>query len=69
MERLTPCEAAVVTMLATTGKSSEALAKALFRSVKTIDNHLFNASRKLGVRGRLELVVWYYTARVGSGTP
>lgn len=41
---------------AATGQSSRAIADDVYLSVRTVDNHLRNAYRKLGVNGRPELV-------------
>jgi DNA-binding CsgD family transcriptional regulator len=59
---LTPREREIA-LLAAAGASSREIASRLVISVRTVDNHLQNAYRKLGVTGRQDL------PRVLSGTP
>ena len=59
---LTPREREIA-LLAAGGASSPQIAEKLVISVRTVDNHLQNAYRKLGVRRRQDL------PRVLSGTP
>lgn len=54
--RLTPQEYQVA-QRAATGKSNAEIASALFLSVKTVEFHLSNAFRKLGVTRRIQLAV------------
>jgi DNA-binding NarL/FixJ family response regulator len=53
-ETLTPSELRVAE-LAVEGQTNRAIAQALFLSEKTIETHLGNVYRKLGVRSRREL--------------
>jgi DNA-binding CsgD family transcriptional regulator len=53
-EVLTPREREIA-QLAAAGSSSQAIADQLFLSIRTVDNHLQSAYRKLGVAGRAEL--------------
>ncbi len=64
---LSPREFEVVERLAQTGETSAKIAKALFKSEYTICNHIENATKALGVRGRVGLVIWYYRDRVAKG--
>jgi DNA-binding CsgD family transcriptional regulator len=59
---LTPREREIA-LLAAAGASSREIADRLVISVRTVDNHLQNAYRKLGVTRRKDL------PRVLSGTP
>jgi DNA-binding CsgD family transcriptional regulator len=59
---LTPREREIA-LLAAAGASSRQIAGRLVISVRTVDNHLRNAYRKLGVTRRQDL------RRVLSGTP
>ena len=51
---LTPSERRIVE-LAAVGQSNPRIAQALFVTVKTVESHLANAYRKLGVTSRREL--------------
>jgi DNA-binding CsgD family transcriptional regulator len=53
-DSLTPSERRV-TELATQGMSNKQLAQALFVTVRTVEMHLSNAYRKLGISSREEL--------------
>lgn len=59
---LTPREREIA-LLAAAGSSSREIADRLVLSVRTVDNHLQNAYRKLGVTRRQDL------PRVLTGTP
>jgi DNA-binding CsgD family transcriptional regulator/tetratricopeptide (TPR) repeat protein len=54
VESLTPSERRVAD-LAAEGQSNREIAQSLFLTVKTVETHLSNAYRKLGVRSRTEL--------------
>jgi len=54
VEALTPSERRVATMAAE-GQSNREIAQALFLTVKTVETHLSNVYRKLGIRSRREL--------------
>jgi DNA-binding CsgD family transcriptional regulator len=51
---LTPSERRIVE-LAAAGETNPRIAQALFVTVKTVESHLANAYRKLGVSSRREL--------------
>jgi len=51
---LTPREREIA-LLAAAGASSREIAGRLVISVRTVDNHLRNAYRKLGIKGRSDL--------------
>ncbi|HYC82762.1 MAG TPA: helix-turn-helix transcriptional regulator, partial [Solirubrobacterales bacterium] len=53
-EALTPSELRVAE-LAAEGQTNREIAQALFLSEKTIESHLGNVYRKLGIRSRREL--------------
>ena len=55
----------VLRMLAA-GKSTPALAKALFISPKTVRTHIQNILRKLSLHSKLEAVVYAYRNRVAG---
>jgi DNA-binding CsgD family transcriptional regulator/tetratricopeptide (TPR) repeat protein len=63
---LTPSEARVVE-LATAGRSNRDIAQALFVTAKTVEVHLTNSYRKLGVNGRRELMARTTAPEPGSG--
>jgi DNA-binding NarL/FixJ family response regulator len=56
MERLTSREQEIV-RLVTGSATNKEIAEALVISVRTVDHHLRNIFRKLGVRSRTELAV------------
>ncbi len=64
---LTPREFEVVERLANTGETNKQIAKAFFKAESTISHHIENATKALGVRGRVGLVIWYYRDRVAKG--
>lgn len=61
---LTPREFEVVERLAQSGETSAQMARAFFKAESTICNHIENATKALGVRGRVGLVIWYYRDRL-----
>ncbi|MEV8375794.1 AAA family ATPase [Kribbella sp. NPDC056861] len=63
---LTPSEARVVE-LATAGRSNRDIAQALFVTAKTVEVHLTNSYRKLGVSGRRELMARTTAPEPGPG--
>lgn len=63
---LTPREAEVARLTAL-GRSSRDVAAALALSVRTVDKHLQNGFRKLGVRSRSELAALVWGAAVDGG--
>ncbi len=54
LDSLTPSERRIVD-LATEGASNPEIAQALFVTVKTVEMHLGNAYRKLGINSRRQL--------------
>ena len=62
-DALTPSERRIAE-LAAEGRSNKEVATALFLSPKTVEFHLGNAYRKLGVGNRTELAVRLRDARV-----
>jgi DNA-binding NarL/FixJ family response regulator len=54
---LTPREREVAELVAL-GRSNREIARSLVVTVRTIETHLENAFRKLGVQSRAELAVW-----------
>jgi DNA-binding CsgD family transcriptional regulator len=54
LDSLTPSERRIVA-LATDGASNPEIAQALFVTVKTVEMHLGNAYRKLGINSRRQL--------------
>ena len=62
-ELLTPRELDILLHLAQ-GMSNEEIAGALFLEVSTVKSHLARMMPKLGVRSRLQAVVWAYQNRV-----
>jgi DNA-binding CsgD family transcriptional regulator len=67
-ERLTPQELQVAMVVAEGATNSEAAAR-LFLSAKTIEYHLSNAYRKLGVRSRVELARRMLAGQTGDEPP
>lgn len=62
-ELLTPRETEILLHLAQ-GMSNEEIAQALYLEVSTVKSHLARMMPKLGVRSRLQAVVWAYQNRV-----
>jgi len=60
---LTPREVDILLLLAQ-GLSNEEIARSLVLEVSTVKSHLARMMRKLGVRSRLQAVVWAYQNRV-----
>lgn len=58
-ELLTPRELDILLLLAQ-GMSNEEIARELYLEVSTVKSHLARAMPKLGVRSRLQAVVWAY---------
>ena len=65
---LTPGELRVAQAVAS-GQSNRDIAADLFVSVRTVETHLANAYRKLGVRTRTQLALSLNDLPLGSGTP
>lgn len=57
--RLTPRELEVLLEVAQ-GKTNQAISEELFLSVKTVDTHVANAMKKLGVNSRSQLTAYAY---------
>jgi len=55
---LTAVEQRIVALVAA-GRTSREVAGALFMSVRTVDSHLGHIYRKLGLRSRTELALWF----------
>jgi DNA-binding CsgD family transcriptional regulator len=62
---LTPSERRVASMAAE-GRTNKELAQALFVTVKTVEMHLANTYRKLGIRSRAELTDALQAAQAGD---
>jgi DNA-binding CsgD family transcriptional regulator len=67
LESLTPSERRIVE-LATGGASNPEIAQALFVTVKTVEMHLGNAYRKLGINSRRDLAVLLPPAKLQGAT-
>ncbi len=61
---LTPRELEIL-QLVITGKTNKAIANELYISTKTVEFHLENIYRKLGVQTRLTAGVWALSLGVG----
>ncbi len=57
-EGLTPQEERVVRLIASEGLTDQEVAGRLYIQRVTVKNHLRSASRKAGVRNRVQLVLW-----------
>jgi DNA-binding CsgD family transcriptional regulator len=64
-DSLTPSERRVASMAAE-GRTNKELAQALFVTVKTVEMHLANTYRKLGIRSRAELTDALQAAQAGD---
>jgi DNA-binding CsgD family transcriptional regulator len=67
LESLTPSERRIVE-LATGGASNPEIAQALFVTVKTVEMHLGNAYRKLGINSRRDLAVLLPSEKLQGAT-
>jgi DNA-binding NarL/FixJ family response regulator len=66
-ERLTRREEEILAAVAQ-GLTNQELSEQLFTSLSTVKTHLANLMTKLGVRNRVELVIWWYeSGRAGRG--